>query len=178
MTLEGALAQHLPGQTELAQQRRRWPVEGFDPYPYGVDIDWRHGGVHGGIEVKVSDAIDSLFDVLKLATALAHGHLDEGYCAVAADAVHWSRGGTVTTMTGAPEGEWRRWPVEQLLAARRDRDAVLVTKGPRPYTVPTHVETMAVAPIMMPLASTHTLCLLAVRPADSVTWLELPRREV
>lgn len=175
-TLEGAIARHLPGQMELSQQRRRWTVEGFDPCPYGVDIDWRHDGVHAGVEVKVSDVIDSLFDVVKIATALAHRELDEGYCAVAADAEHWDRGGTFTTMTRAPESEWRSWSVDELLAMPRDRNAVLVAKGPRPETVPARVETMAVGPIVMPLAPTHTLRLLAVRPAAGAASFELPRR--
>jgi len=77
-TLEGAIARHLPGRSELAQQRRGWAVNGFDPHPFGVDIDWRHGNVHAGVEVKVTDVLDSLFDVVKLATALSHGLLDEG----------------------------------------------------------------------------------------------------
>src|SRR4051812_20329882 len=50
-TLEAAIARHLPGRTETAQQRRRYTLPGFAPYPYGVDIEWRHGGTHAGIEV-------------------------------------------------------------------------------------------------------------------------------
>ena len=54
-TLEGAIANELPGQTAHAQQRRRFEVPGFEPYPYGVDIDWRYNGTHAGIEAKVWD---------------------------------------------------------------------------------------------------------------------------
>ncbi len=175
-TLEGAIARHLPGRTELGQQRRRWPVQGFEPYPLGVDIDWRHDGVHAGIEVKVSDAIDSLFDVVKLATALARAQLAEGCCAVAADDAHWARGGPFTEMCDSPVGTWERWSVEQLLAAPAARKAVLVATAPRPRTVPAHVETMAAEPIAMPNAPTHTLRLLAVRPAAEAGGLDLPGR--
>lgn len=49
----------MPGQIELAQQRRRWSVDGFEPYPYGVDIDWLHDGLRAGVEVKVSDATET-----------------------------------------------------------------------------------------------------------------------
>jgi len=67
-------------------------------------------------------------------------------------------------MTREPEGEWRSWPIEQLIAAPRDRKAVLVAKGPRPHTVPAQIETTAIGPIAMPLAPAHKLRLLAVRP--------------
>lgn len=175
-TLEVAIARHLPGQTELAQQRQRWAVPGFEPHPYGVDIDWLHEGVHAGVEVKVCDAIDSLFDVVKLATAMAHGLLDAGFCAVAADAPHWARGGAFTTLATAPAGRWSRWPVQQLLAGPSEQQAVLVAAGPRPQTVPAEIETMAADPVAMPLAETHTLRLLAVRPASGTAPVELPRR--
>jgi hypothetical protein len=62
-TLDAAIARYLPGRAQTAQQRRRFPLQGFDPYPYGVDIDWVHDDTHAGVETKVSDVLDSLFDM-------------------------------------------------------------------------------------------------------------------
>ena len=175
-TLEGAIVRHLPGTATIDQGRRRFALEGYDPPPYGVDIEWRHDGIRIAAEVKVSDVLDSLFDVVKLATAIARGHFDEGYCAVAADAGYWARGGAFTEMCDGPVGKWQRWSVEQLVTAPAAGKAVLVATGPRPHTVPAHVETMTGAPIALPKAPTHTLRLLAVRPAAGPEWLDLPRR--
>jgi len=175
-TLDDAIARHLPGRVETAQQRRRFPLEGFDPYPYGVDIDRVHDGTHAGVETKVSDVLDSLFDIVKLATALARGHFDEGYCAVAATAKQWTGGGAFSAMTNAAVGEWREWPLRELLTRPAANKAVLVATGPRPHDVPARIETMAVEPIAMPTAPTHALRVLAVRPATGAPWLSLPRR--
>lgn len=175
-TLEGAIANELPGQTALAQQHRRFEVPGFEPYPYGVDVDWRHNGAHAGIEAKVWDVHHSLFDVVKLATAIFHGRLDEGFCAVAALAKHWAAGGSFGAMTAGPVGVWAAWDVEQLLAKPAARKAILVASGPRPFEVPERIETMAADSIAMPEAPLHTLRLLAVRPAAGAALLPLPPR--
>jgi hypothetical protein len=124
--------------------------------------------VHAGVEVKVSDAIDSLFDVIKLATGLAEHKLDEGFCVVAADAPHWASGGTFTAMTQGPFGMWHPWTPDELLSRPRDRAAVLVSKGPRPRTAPARIETMATEPVAMPNAPTHELRIIAVRVASDV----------
>ena len=176
-TLEDALVRHLPGTTSTGQSRTRFALEGFEPHPYGVDIDWTHAGMHAGVETKVSDTLDSLFDVVKLTTAIARGHFEEGYCAVAATASQWARGVAFSAMTEASPGAWREAAVQELLAHPAARKAVLVATGPRPHTVPAQIETMTVEPIAMPGAPTHTLRLLAVRPAARSTWLDLPRRD-
>lgn len=175
-TLEDALVRHLPGQTTTSQSKRRVPLEGYEPYPYGVDLDWENAGTRAAVETKVSDAVDSLFDVIKLATAIAHGDFAEGYCAVAADAKHWAAGGVFTEMTVGSIGECRGWSVEELLKGSAARKAVLVKTGPRPQTVPARIETIAVEPIAMPKAPTHKLRLVAVRPAAGAGWLQLPPR--
>jgi hypothetical protein len=176
-TLEAAIVRDLPGVAEIAQQRRRFEIPGFDPRPYGVDIDWRCDSVHAGIEIKVWDVQDSLFDVIKLASAIFHQRLDEGFCAVAGRARDWSAGNPVCVMTAAPAGAWQAWDVEQLLAAPAVRNAVLVAAGPRPSKVPGQIETMTTQPIAMPQASLHTLRLLAVRPAAGTDLIALHGRE-
>lgn len=175
-TLEVAIAHDLPGRTELAQQRRRFELPGFEPYPNGVDIDWRDHGVHAGIEVKVWDVLHSLFDVVKLATAIFHGRLDEGFCAVAALSKHWAAGSSFSAMTAGPTAAWQPWNVEQLIAAPAERKSILVASGPRPFKVPARIETMAAEPIAMPRAPLHTLRLLAIRPAVGTDLTRLPSR--
>src|SRR5262245_7923341 len=88
-TLEAAIAEQLPGRVARDQQRRRFPIPGYEPFPHGVDIDWRTGDTHAGIEVKVSDVLAGLFDVVKLATAVAHGRFAIGFCAIAATPAQW-----------------------------------------------------------------------------------------
>ena len=51
-------------------------------------------GIRVGVEVKVTDVLDALFDVVKLVTAVFHGRLDAGVCVVAATGNGWGRGGT------------------------------------------------------------------------------------
>lgn len=160
-TLESAIAGHLPGVVSTSQQRRRFPVPGFHPAPYGADIEWMLDGTRNGIEVKVSDVVDSLFDVLKLATAVAHGIFTLGFCAVAATEGRWSRGDPVTAMFEAERGVLCDWPVAELLSGA-GRDAVMVASGPRPNLVPARVGTMAGPRIVLPRAKTHVLRLLAV----------------
>jgi hypothetical protein len=174
-TLESAIAERLPGSATTGQTRRRFALRGFEPNPHGVDIDWRHRDVHVGVEVKVSDVIDSLFDVIKLATAIASSEFDEGYCATAATAPQWTRGGAFREMIKASTGEWRAWQVDHLLADEPSRQAVLVD-GPRPFRVPSQIEAMSSASIAMPRAPTHTLRVLGVRPMAGAGWLDLPRR--
>jgi hypothetical protein len=176
--LEREIADRLPGSALTTQGRRRFALQGFEPHPYGVDIDWRHGDVRAVAEVKVTDVIDSLFDVVKLATVMARGESDEAYCATAATASEWSRGGPFREMTEATPGEWRAWHLDGLLVEAAAREAVLVATGPRPVEVPAQIETMATEPIAMPKAPTHTLHLLAVRPLTGTSWLQLPRRLV
>jgi hypothetical protein len=175
-TLEREIAHRLPGSAPTAQGRRRFALQGFDPHPYGVDIDWRHDGVRAAVEVKVTDVIDSLFDVIKLATAIARGEFDEAYCATAATARQWARGGPFREMTEATPGEWRACRVDRLLVEAAAREAVLVATGPRPFEVPAQIETMATEPIGMPKAPTHTLRMLAVRPVTGTAWVQLSRR--
>lgn len=175
-TLEGAIARHLPGTARTDQQRRRFVVPGFEPAPHGVDIDWSLDHTHVGIEVKVTDVLDSLFDVIKLVTAVAHGRLDEGFCAVAATERQWRGGGAFEAMTSAAPSRWHEWSVQDVLAAPAARGAVLVASGPRPFEVPSQFEAMAAAEISMPLAPTHVLRLLAVRPIAGAPLLRLPER--
>lgn len=174
-TLEAAIADGLPGQTSRAQQRRRFPLAGYAPPPYGVDIEWTlDADVKVGIETKVADVPDSLFDVVKLATAVAHGHFAVGFCAVAATMPQWLRGGPVTAIVDAPNGAWSEWHIEELLVGPA-KDAVLVAKGPRPRTVPARLRTMAAAPIMMPSAKTHILNIFGVT-ATAAELVALPDR--
>jgi hypothetical protein len=176
-TLEDAIARHLPGRTELAQQRRRFEVPGFEPFPHGVDIDWRCDKVHAGIEAKVWDVQHSLFDVVKLAAAIFHGLLDEGFCAVAARERDWASGGAFSAMSAAPYRAWRSWDVQRLVADTAGAKAVLVASGPRPFEAPGCIETMASEPIAMPDAPLHTLRLVAVRPAADAELVRLPEHD-
>src|SRR4051794_793100 len=89
-TLEAAIARRPPGVAATDQQRRRMALDGFDPQPYGVDVDWTCGESRVGIEVKVTDVIDSLFDIVKLAATVAQGLYAQAFCAVAATGPQWS----------------------------------------------------------------------------------------
>ncbi len=160
-TLEAAIADRLPGRASTAQQRRRLPLAGFEPFPYGVDIEWTLDGARVGIETKVTDVLDSLFDIVKLATAVAHGHFTLGFCVIAATVRQLTEGGAVTAMVDAPAATWSEWHIEDLLIGAA-KTAVLVGTGPRPRRVPARLRTMAVPTIEMPKAPTHVLQILAV----------------
>ncbi len=163
-TLETALVACLPGEARTDQQRRRFDLSGYEPFPFGVDIDWSpRNGVSVGLEVKVTDVLDALFDAVKLATAVAQSRLVIGICAIAATETQWSRGGPVTAMA-ADAGAWKPWTTQELLAGPA-KAAVLVERGPRPVHVPGQFETLGLGEIPMPHAATHTLGLIGVRAA-------------
>jgi hypothetical protein len=171
-TLEKAIAKHLPGAVSIAQQRRRFPLEGYKPPPNGVDIEWMTNATRAAIEVKVTDVLDSLFDIFKLATAVAHGYFKIGFCAVAATRGQWLRGGPVAAMVDAPRGAWSEWQARELLVGAAI-DAVLVPTGPRPLSVPAQLQTMAAEPIELPRAGTHVLQVLGVT-ATTTRMISLP----
>lgn len=109
----------------------------------------------------MTDVLDGLFDVVKLATAVAQDRFVLGICAVAATRSQWSRGGPMTTLATDVE-PWRLRTAEELLVGPARR-AVVVDRGPRPVTVPSTFETFGLGDIPMPHAATHTLRLVGVR---------------
>lgn len=175
-TLEAAIVRRLPSVASIVQGRRRFALPGYEPSPLGVDIDWAYEGHRLGIEVKVWDVLDSLFDIVKLATAIATTDFTAGFCVIAALSSHWENASPVREMTEAVDGQWHEHGVEDLLSRPRARGAVLVVTGPRPRQVPARLQTKAFAPVDMPKAPGHTVRVLAVRPTAGASVLTLPDR--
>lgn len=95
-TLRDALASVLPG---AARTEQRLHLRGWKATLGGVDVvfDTDGSSLPVGIETKVWDIGDALFDVLKLAAGTQQHCLSSGYCVVAATAKQWRRPSIVTS---------------------------------------------------------------------------------
>jgi hypothetical protein len=94
------LARRLPGNVEVECRL------GLPTWPAtlgGVDIvfDPQRNGRRVGIETKVWDVEDALFDLLKLASAVQYSALTMGYLVIAARPRDWARSSVVSTMSAA-----------------------------------------------------------------------------
>lgn len=117
-TLRDALAQQLAGESAV---ERRLGLSHWPPELGGVDIvaDLHRDGERVGIETKVWDVEDALFDLFKLAAGSQQGKLRMGYLVIAARARDWERQSVVSAMSviAHPARLWSTWSTAGLLTA-------------------------------------------------------------
>jgi hypothetical protein len=161
-TMRDALAVKLPhARTEqpLSLDQALWPGR-----LGGVDVLYvSNGGAHVGVETKVWDVADSLYDLFKLAAATQHRRLAVGFCVIAGRARDWRAPSAISDLSvTAPGAE-----VEHQVAALLERDerswARIWSRSPiRPTSIPARVQTMASLPIAMPRAPDHEIRIIGV----------------
>jgi hypothetical protein len=133
--LRDALASLLPG----ARIEQRLTLAAWTGRLGGVDVVYRPSAAHPrvGIETKVWDVADSLFDVLKLAAATQNGDLGAGYAVVAGRASDWQSPSAIRDMSTAAADTVRAWETSGLLRAEAPRwSRTWARSSARPVALP------------------------------------------
>lgn len=172
--LEEALRTAL--EAALPQTVRREQKLGMTSWPKnlgGVDLLWHptHTKVRVGIETKVTDVQDSLYDIFKLAGGIAEGAIDIGAVVVAGTERNWASGGLVAAMTQPlpPGAQGVLWSTRDVLQNESDTWSRTWSKSAaRPIALPRSFVTQALPLVPMPLASLHEVRVVMLRAADSV----------
>jgi hypothetical protein len=163
-TLRDGLADRLPGETKTEQ---RLSLTDWTGRLGGVDVVYRHEAQAAwvGIETKVWDIEDSLFDLFKLAAGIQHGDLCGGCCVIAGRPRDWRGGGPVCAMARGAQTDWQ---TAKLLADEATRWARIWARCPaRPLALPAQFTTVTAEPVAMPLVPGHEIRIIDVRPVGS-----------
>lgn len=170
LALQQALAEALPGST--VETTGKPHLEGWDPGLGQFDIRWTPGAstTEMPIECKVWDVDDSLFDVLKLATAHQSRRFGPGFVVIAGRQRDWDTEGPGARLTAAEHGVLvTRWSTKGVL----DRwtscwTGIWRESSARPRVVPAAFAVCATPAIPMPLAPGHTIRVASVVAASKL----------
>ena len=161
--LRDALAARLPN------ARTEQPLN-LDPTVWpgrlgGVDVIYDGDvGTRIGVETKVWDVTDSLYDLLKLAAGTQHGTIEAGFCVVAGRTRDWRSPGAIRDLSVAPPGKAADRDVAPLLRDDRHGWAHIWSRTAiRPAAVPARIRTVAVEPIPMLRAPDHEIRIIGVQ---------------
>jgi hypothetical protein len=162
-TLRDELAARLPGartEQSLDLDPRLWPGR-----LGGVDILYvADGGTRVGIETKVWDVCDSLYDVLKLAAGTQSEFLAAGVGVVAGRSRDWRVDSAVRDMSDTGTGGSVEWDVAGLLLSDERHWAKLWSRSSiRPTETPARIRTYAREPVAMPRVPDHEIRLIGVQ---------------
>jgi hypothetical protein len=163
-TLRDALARHLPSVVGL---EHALGLTTFSPSLGGVDIVCDPGarGGYVGIETKVWDVEDALFDLFKLAAGTQHGKLRTGYSVIAARPRDWGRPSVVSAMAvnSHPACSSTTWSTAALLTVEAKGWARIWKRASaRPHRLPARITTLSTTPVDMPRAPGHELRIISV----------------
>jgi hypothetical protein len=169
-TLRDALASLLPG----ACIEQRLTLAAWTGQLGGVDVVYRPSPARPrvGIETKVWDVADSLFDVLKLAAATQNGDLGAGYAVIAGRTRDWQSPSAIREMSRAAALAVTAWETGQLLRGEAPRwSRTWARSSARPRTLPARFHTLAAEPVTMPHVPGHEIRLIGVQAtgADQVS---------
>jgi hypothetical protein len=134
----------------------------------GVDVLYvERDGSRVGVETKVWDVADSLYDLIKLAAGTQRGTIVSGFCVVAGRTRDWRSISAIRALSVAPHGAAIRRDVAAMLRDHRSEWARIWSRaGIRPTAVPAHILTTACEPIPMPRVPDHEVRLIGVQAAD------------
>jgi hypothetical protein len=161
-TLRDALADRLPA----ARTEHRVSLSDWAGRLGGVDIVYQPASTRlpVGVETKVWDVADSLYDVFKLAAGTQEQSLAAGFVVVAGRARDWLAPSVVGSMSVAKSKAPIEWDTEDLL--RNDigtwsriwgRASVL------PRALPSRFQVLSTAPVAMPRVPGHEIRLIGVQ---------------
>jgi hypothetical protein len=163
-TLRDALAQHLPGKVATEQPLG---LPSWSPGLGGVDIicDPQGRGEPIGIETKVWDVEDALFDLLKLAAGTQQAVLKMGYSVIAARPRDWQRRGVVSMMScdAHPACLSTTWVTADVLTVEaKDWGRIWQRSSARPQAPPALLAVFTTTPVGMPHAPGHEVRIIGV----------------
>jgi hypothetical protein len=130
----------------------------------GVDVLYGDDGARIGVETKVWDVADSLYDLLKLAAGTQRGTIVAGCCVVAGRTRDWRSPSAIRDLSVAPLGKATDRDVATLLRDDRHGWAHIWSRTAiRPAAVPARIRTIAVEPIPMLRAPDHEIRIIGVQ---------------
>jgi hypothetical protein len=160
-TLRDALAAQLPrARTEVRLNLARWTGR-----LGGVDVVYvNNDGRRVGVETKVWDVADSLFDIFKLAVAAQRGALATGVAVIAGRTRDWDAPSAIRDMSTAAPSTRATWATTELLRSdARSWTRIWSRSSARPQALPTHLETLTVEPVPMVRAPGHEIRIIGVQ---------------
>jgi hypothetical protein len=170
-TLRTALQTALPPEV-LREQKlgmTRWPAN-----LGGVDLLWRTTRpplVRVGIETKVTDVEDSLYDLLKLVGAVSEGAIHMGALVIAGTERNWARGGVMADMTqpGPAGASGTVWATRDVLGQASEAWSKIWSKSAaKPRALPRQFITQSLPHTPMPLAPSHEVRVVKILAADPI----------
>ena len=157
-----ALKERLPA----ARTQQRLTLALFGPRLGAVDIVYQPGNssLPVGVETKVWDLADSLYDLFKLAAATQEGALAAGYVVIAAQARDWQPPSVIRDMSVTPPGMLIDWQTDDLLRSdSRNWSRIWRRTAVQPKALPARFRTLAAMPVAMPLVTDHEIRLVGVQ---------------
>lgn len=161
-TLRDGLAAQLPGsgtEQPLGLDRSVWAGR-----LGGVDVLYVDETMRIGVETKVWDVRDSLYDLLKLAAGTQRKTIAIGFCVIAGRARDWRAASAVREISRAPSGATVEWTTADLL---RDHSAdwarIWTRTAIRPAEVLARLRTVTGEPITMPQVPDHVIELIGLQ---------------
>jgi hypothetical protein len=161
-TLRDALAERLPA--ARTEQRLRLALWGHRLG--GVDVVYqpRDSLLPAGVETKVWELADSLYDLFKLAAATQEAALGAGYVVVAARVRDWQAPSLIRDMSETAPEVLTDWHTDDLLRAdSRNWSRIWRRTAVLPNALPARLRTLAAMPVAMPLVADHEIRLIGVQ---------------
>ena len=136
----------------------------------GVDVLYEDAGARIGVETKVWDVSDSLYDIFKLAAGTQAGTIAVGFCVIAGRGRDWRAPSAICKMSTRSPGNRSEWDAAELLRQHATEWAGIWRRTAiRPTQIPARVWTLADEPVPMPKAPDHQIRIIGVQAVGATT---------
>jgi hypothetical protein len=130
----------------------------------GVDVLYSPDeGIWIGVETKVWDMADSLYDLVKLAAGTQRGTITAGFCVVAGRQRDWMSPNAVRDLSTSLGSTVERGIAILLRNDPRSWKSIWSRTAIRPGAVPARIRTVAGEPVSMPGVPDHEIRLIGVQ---------------
>lgn len=164
-TLRDGLAARLPGaaiEQPLGLDRVVWPGR-----LGGVDVLYSDCAARIGVETKVWDVADSLYDLFKLAAGTRRGTIAVGFCVIAGRTRDWRANSAVRDLSQAVPAVPIEWSAADVLREHaRDWTRIWSRTAIRPTEIPARLRTLAGDPLSMPRVPDHEIRIVGIEAID------------
>lgn len=164
--LERTLRDALVDGLEEARPEVRLTIDSWLGRLGGVDVVYKPSSTGGplGVETKVWDVSDSLFDVLKLAAATQQHLLAAGFVVAAGRRNDWRAPSVVRVMSLGGHDAPQSWSTVDLLR-REDSHwpRIWSRSSARPQAVPATFQTLTIEPVAMSRVPDHEIRIIGIQ---------------
>ena len=130
----------------------------------GVDVLYTDQKTRVGVETKVWDVADSLYDVFKLAAGAQRGTIAIGYCVIAGRTRDWRAPTAIREMSQTHAGTTVEWATADVLRDHAAEWARIWNRTAiRPTEIPARLRTVAGEPIPMLQVPDHQIRIIGVQ---------------